>query len=110
MGDLKTFVEVLASKLTESFPQRVRVDRKGRLFGTRQPVRSLSVTFGDIDYELENAEGRITCRRRTIVHGVVLKSEQVSLEEWIVSFSRELTKLAEETESDRLALGRLLTE
>lgn len=105
-GDLKTFVDVLASKLAESFPQRVRVERAGRLFGGR--IKSLTVTLGDSHYELESDEGQVTCRRRNVVRGVALKTDQLTLEQWIDSMSEALTQVAAQTESDRVALGRLL--
>ena len=107
-GDLRAFVEALASKLTDSFPHRVRVERSGRRFGGKQRVKSVSVAIGDNHYELENDEGEISCRRRNVVRGVALKTEQLSLEQWIDSMSEALTQVAAQTESDRAALGRLL--
>jgi hypothetical protein len=107
-GDLKAFVDVLASKLVETFPHRVRVERAGRLFGGRQRVKGLSIALGDNHYELECDEGQIKCRRRNVVRGVSLKTEQLSLEQWIDSISEALTQVAAQTESDRVALERLL--
>ena len=106
-SDLRAFVEALASKLTDSFPHRVRVERSGRRFGGKR-VKSVSVAIGDNHYELENNEGEISCRRRNVVRGVALKTEQLSLEQWIDSMSEALTQVAAQTESDRAALGRLL--
>jgi hypothetical protein len=107
-GDLKAFVEALAWKLSDSFPHRVRVERTGRRFGGKQRVRSLSVTIADNEYELDNNDGEITCRRRNVVRGIALKTEQLSLEQWIDSMSEALNQAAAQTESDRAALGRLL--
>ena len=42
--DLRAFVEALAVKLGESFPQRVHVERKGGFLGGKQRVRRVAET------------------------------------------------------------------
>ena len=108
--DLKAFVEGLAVKLAESFPSRVKVERKGGRLGGRQRVRKLSVRLGDGDYELESDDGSVSCNRRVVVRGIALRTEQLSLEQWIDALASELVQEAGKTESDRLALERLLED
>jgi hypothetical protein len=79
------------------------------LFGGRQSVRRLAVAVGDHEYELENVDGHISCVRRNVVRGIALKSDQLSLEEWVDSLAQGLVDEAGRTESDRLALERMLT-
>ena len=106
--DLKAFVEALAVKLSESFPARVRVERKGRSLRGKPHVHRLLVRLGDGEYELLNAEGAVACSRRVLVRGIALRTEQLSLEQWIDRLAAELVAEAGKTEADRLALERML--
>jgi hypothetical protein len=108
-ADLKAFVEALAVKLSESFPHRVRVERKGGLFGGKAAVRKLTLALGDDQFELENSEGHVSCRRRNVVRGIALKNEPLSLEQWIDVVAERLVQEAGTTESDRVALERMLS-
>jgi len=107
-SDLAVFVEALASKLELSFPQSVRVERKGGMLGGEKRVRRLEVELGDRRYELESERGRVDCRRRTVVRGIALKNEELTLDEWIDALSRGLAAAAAETEQGRIALQRML--
>jgi hypothetical protein len=107
--DLKAFVEALATKLEGSFPDRTRVERKGGgLFGGAKRVARVAVRLGDDEYELEHDDGRVECRRRTVVRGIALKNEELALDGWIDGLSRELVTAAGESERGRAALARLL--
>lgn len=108
-GDMKAFVEALAVKLEGALPDRTTVQRKGGgLFGGQKRVAQISVDMGDQRFELMANNGRIECRRCKAVRGIVLKTEQVPLEEWIDELSRELTTAAQQSEQARMALERLL--
>lgn len=108
--DLKAFVEALAVKLDASFPQRVQIERKGGRFGGEQRVRRIGVTLGDNEYELRSEDGQITCQRRNVVRGIALKTEPLSLEQWIDSLAGGLVDEAGKSESDRVALERMLSD
>jgi len=106
-GDLRTFVEALATKLEGAFGSRVRVERKGGMFGGKR-VRRIALTLGDDQYELEHADGSVSCRRRTVVRGIALKNEELPLDAWLDDVSRTLVAEARSTERGRVALERLL--
>jgi hypothetical protein len=106
--DLEAFVEALAVKLTESFPSRVRVERKGGRLRGKPRVRRLAVSLGDDEYEVTNDDGQVSCRRKVMVRGITLRSEQLPVEGFIDALSAELVAEAEKTESDRVALQRML--
>lgn len=108
MGDIRAFVEALAVKLAASFPDSVRVDRKGGLFGGEKRVHRLAVGLGQHEYELEHDDGRVSCRRRSVVRGIALKNEELPLEEWIDDLSRQLAEEAGQSERGRAALQRLI--
>jgi len=106
--DLDAFVEALAAKLTAAFPQSTRVERKGFRGGGR--VRALDVELGEHRYRLSVQSGRPTSSRARTVRGIVLKNEELGLDEWIESLARDLAEGAEESERGRVALERLLRE
>jgi len=105
--DMRAFVQALAAKLEGSFPEHVRVERGG-LFGDKH-VRRLEVELGESRYELEAGRGDVECRRRAVVRGISLKTEELPLDEWIDRMSAELLAVAERSERGRAALERLLS-
>ena len=109
-GDLRAFVEALATKLEGAFGSHVHVERKGGMFGGGKRVRRIALALGDDEYDLEHDDGAVACRRRTVVRGIALKSEELPLEEWIDAVSRALLEAAQSTERGRVALERLLSE
>jgi hypothetical protein len=108
--DLRAFVEALAAKLEGAFGEHVRVDRKGGMLGGRKRVRRIALRIGEDEYELEHDDGRVTCRRRTVVRGIALKNEELALEQWIDDVSRTLVQEARSSERGRAALERLLAQ
>ena len=108
--DLKAFVEALAVKLSASFPSHVRVERKGGLLRGKQRVARVAVRLGENEYELSSDDGGVSCSRRVMVRGIALRTEQLAIEQWIDALAGELVAEAGKTESDRLALERMLGE
>lgn len=106
-GDMKTFVEILARKLDDTFPNRVKIQRKG-LPGRARPVVRLTLTFNESQFELDNNKGQVTTRRRKMVRGVALTTEELPLDTWIDQLSAVLIDEADKSQADRVALERLL--
>jgi hypothetical protein len=69
-----------------------------------------SVGPGDQEYELEHDEGRVVTKRRRVVRGVALKTEELPVDAWIDELSGKLVAEAGRSECDRLALQGLLTD
>jgi hypothetical protein len=108
-GDLRAYVEALAAKLEGALPGSVRIERRGGgLFGGAKRVARLALTLGSDELQLESDDGRVSCRRRTVVRGIALKNEELSLDAWIDAVSQALVAQAAESEHGRVALGRLL--
>lgn len=106
--DLRAFVEGLAAKLTDSFPSQVKVERKGGRLGGKSRVHRVTVSLGDGEYELVNDDGALSASRRVVVRGIALRTEQLALDQWIDALAEALVSRAGQTESDRLALERML--
>lgn len=109
-GDTAAFLDALAARLEGALPGQVEVDRKGRMFGGAKHARRIAVRLADSHYEIEGDGGALVARRRSVVRGIALKSEDLAVEAWIENLSRDLLALAESSERGRLALERLLTE
>jgi hypothetical protein len=107
-GDVDAFVEALAFKLEAALPGQVDVERRGGLLGGRKRVRCIEVTLGDQRYEAEAERGRVTCRRRSVVRGIALKTQELDLDGWIAALSQDLVEEADRSERGRQALARLL--
>lgn len=108
-GDLKAFVEALATKLEGALPERTAVERKSAgLFSKEKRVRRITVDMGNNRYQLSADDGRVQATRGTAVRGIVLKTDMLPLDEWIDELSRDLTDEAQRSERARLALQRLL--
>ena len=107
-ADLEVFVEALAQKLTQSFPGHVKVERRKSLRPGAKPVRRITAELGDDRLELETENGRVACRRRELVRGIALRSEELDLGAWIDALSRALVTEAEHSERGRTALQQLL--
>ena len=108
-GDLTTFVEVLAGKLEQALPGRVRVERRAvRRFSKEKRVARIEVALGDNRYIAIPQDGTLETRRANAVRGVVLKTELLPLDAWLEALGRDLAVEAEASEQSRLALEQLL--
>jgi hypothetical protein len=106
--DTAAFLEALAARLEGAFPGQVDVQRKGGLFGGKR-VRRIAVRLGDSHYEIEGNGGPPVARRRNVVRGIALKTEEMPVDAWIEALSADLVALAQTSERGRAALERLIT-
>jgi len=107
-SDLKTFVEVLADKLEGALPGRVLVERKSvRFLAKEKRVDRIECQLGDARYVLSTRNG-LELRRAKAVRGVVLKTEELSFDEWLGALAQALADEARTSEQARLALEQLL--
>jgi hypothetical protein len=108
-GDVRTFVDVLADKLDQALPGRVKIQRRAvRLLSKQKQVTAIELDLGETRYLLEARDGAVETRCATAVRGIVLKSAAVSLDAWIDALLRELANEARTSEQARLALEQLV--
>jgi hypothetical protein len=105
-GDVDAFFDVLVGKLEQVLPEQTEVERGG-LLGRGAP-KAVAVTLGDRVYEAQRERRRVACRRRTVVRGIALKSEDLDLDAWIDGLSSGLVDEAARSERSRIALQGLL--
>jgi hypothetical protein len=107
--DLKTFLDALAVKLEGSLPDFTRVTRQGGIFSREHPVKEVAVSLGDYQYRISRErQGPLVAMRAKVVRGIVLKTEQIPVEQWIEELSEALSMLAGQSAQARAALERFL--
>jgi hypothetical protein len=109
--DLRISVEVLASKLEESLPGHIHVERRGGgLLGRGQKhVRLVRVELGGNCYQLAIADDRVEGFRERQVGGISIKREPLAPDEWVAALTADLRAEAERSAEARAALQRLLS-
>ncbi len=107
--ELKTFLDALAIKLEGSLPEHTRVTRQGSFFSRERTVKEIVVSLGDYQYRIgREKQGFLIAKREHMVRGIVLKTEQTTVDQWINELSGALAQLASHSAQSRAALERFL--
>jgi hypothetical protein len=108
-SDLKTFLDALAIKLEGSLLDYTRVTRQGSIFSRERPVKEVVVSLGEYQYRIgREKQGSLVAVRAHVVRGIVLKTEQIPVDQWIDELSEALAQLASRSAQSRSALERFL--
>ena len=108
-GDAHAFLQALAVRLDGALPGQVQIERRGALFSRKKAVKQIDLDLGEQRYCIaEEGHGRLRAQRVHVVRGIALKTEDLSVEEWIQGLAGHLTSLAETSSRAREALERLL--
>jgi hypothetical protein len=109
-AEIRTFLDALAVKLEGSLPDYTRVTRQG-IFSREHSVKEVVVSLGEYQYRIgRERQGPLVAVRSYVVRGIVLKTEQVAVDEWIEELSGELAQLAGRSAQARAALERFLLQ
>jgi hypothetical protein len=110
-ADLRTFLEALAVKMEGSLPDYTRVTRQGSIFSRERTVKEVLVSLGDYQYRIDRErQGPLVAVRAHVVRGIVLKTEQIPVDQWIEELSEALAQLAGRSAQSRAALERFLLQ
>jgi len=110
-ADLRTFLEALAVKMEGSLPDYTRVTRQGSIFSRERTVKEVMVSLGDYQYRIgRERQGPLVAVRAHVVRGIVLKTEQIPVDQWIEELSEALAQLAGRSAQSRSALERFLLQ
>jgi hypothetical protein len=82
-GDLETLVTVLAGKLGQALPGRVRTERRATHFLGKKRIERIEVELGERRYILRARDADVETRRAESVRGVVLSSDELPLDVWL---------------------------
>ena len=107
--DVKAFLEALAVKLEGALPGLTTITRQGGMFAREHPVKEISVSLGEHQYRIgRDRQGPLVAQRAKIVRGIVLKTEQLAVDQWIDDLSEALVQVAGQSTQARAALERFL--
>ena len=107
--DVKAFLEALATKLEGGLPNSTVVTRQSGLFSREHPVKEITVILGDYQYRISRErQGPLVALRAKAVRGIVLKTEQLPVEQWIDDLASALAQTAAQSAQARAALERFL--
>lgn len=107
--DVKVFLEVLANKLQGALPNQTSVTRHSSLFSREHPVREIVVALGDNQYRMaRERQGPLMASRAKVVRGIVLKTDQIPVEQWIEELAEGLALEAARSAQARSALEQFL--
>jgi hypothetical protein len=109
-GDTKSLhagFERLATVLRQTFPSHTTVRESG-LFSKK--ITSFDVTLGDFTFRLSRERAHVVAHRVTTVRGIVLRTETMSLEEWLTALAEKLSEMARSNTAAREAFARIATE
>jgi DNA replicative helicase MCM subunit Mcm2 (Cdc46/Mcm family) len=104
-GDL---LEFLAQKLEQSLPQATTVLRSGNFLSKARPVKEITVRFENYHYQLSRGHSLPSAKVMKLVRGVVLKTSEVSVEDWTAGIAQELAALAQRSAQTRAALSQFV--
>ena len=101
-------VEFLAKKFEAILPDHTTIVRGGWLLSSEKPVKELKVAFDEFHYQLNVDKKFVTGREMKLVRGVVLKTREISLDEWINRVAQELAALAAKNAQAKEALTEFI--
>ncbi len=106
--DERQFLARLATMLEGALPGEVEVTRRGGLFA-KKTVQSVAVSPGENRYTLTDAgHGPLQATRTRVVRGIALKTETVSVAEWLQEVGAILDERVRASAQAREALERLV--
>jgi hypothetical protein len=107
-ADQRGFLEMLARLLEGAMPGETEVLRRGGLF-SKKTVQRVTVTLGENRFTLEDpGRGPLQAARVRVVRGIALKTEPISVEEWVDALSAYVDERARTDQAAREALARLV--
>lgn len=107
-ADQRAFLEMLASMLEAALPGEAEIGRHGGLF-SKKIVQRVTVTLDDNRYTLEDpGKGNLRATRTRVVRGIVLKTEELPIQDWVTELGAFLDERARTSHAAREALSRLV--
>lgn len=105
----RDLLEFLAQKLEQSLPQATTVTRSGGLFTKAHSVKEILVRFDDYHYQITREKhGSLTAKILKLVRGVVLKTTEVSVDQWTEEIAQQLAQLGQRSAQTRQALNKFV--
>jgi len=89
-GTIEHLLDTLAERLGRELPELVRVQYRGGFLSAKRP-ESVEVTLENIVYALRHQGHRWVATEVQVVRGIVLKTETIPVDTWLVSLCQALS-------------------
>ena len=106
--DVHVLLKVLVDQLSDALGNRLRVERGGGRFRKSEEIKSLNVAMGDDQFEAVVEGPSLRCTVGHASGGIRIRSESVTLDEWIARLLGALQAEAAHSQSARLALENIV--
>ena len=107
-SDEKAFLGFLASSLQKALTDEVEVTQSGG-FLSKKTLRAVTLTHGENRFTLEDpGRGPLQAKMTHVVRGIALKTETVSVEEWLAMVSEIVEEKTAQHSAARKALQDML--
>jgi hypothetical protein len=105
-GDL---LEFLAQKLELSLPQSTTITHSGIFLSKKRSVTEITVRFTDYHYQIvRDRFGSPSAKVMKLVRGMVLKTTEIPVDQWIEKVAQQLAQLARQSSQTRTALNKFV--
>lgn len=109
LQESQDLLEYLVLKFEGTLSHLMTVRRGGGLFAKAKPVQELSLRFQDQQYHLaRDGRGFFSARILKEVRGIVLKTVEVPLKDWLNHVAQELARQAQASQASHQALERFV--
>lgn len=99
-GDLRMFMVAFAARLDGMIPGRVTIEKKTtHLFSAAPHVIKMTIDTEPNVYIATYDEERLSVARAKSVRGMVLKSEALTLPQWLASLAEDVRRLSDKAEA-----------
>jgi len=106
----RDLLEHLAYVLETAMPGQCEIKRSGGLFSAKK-ISEITVSFDGAEFLLVRGRNEgLVATEKQIVRGVVLKTKEVDVDEWIDKLAKELERVAEKNTKARQALSSFLLD
>jgi hypothetical protein len=106
--DVQSLLKALAAQLSSALGDRMRVERKGSLLHRSDEVKSLEADIGKEQFRAEAQRGGIAC---TVAHasgGIRIRSDEVTMDQWLRRLLEALQAEAAHSDAVRAALEHIV--
>lgn len=107
-GDTRVLLKVLVGRLADILGDRLEIERAGRFGKKAQEIRQLTVRLGDDEMRAEIDGSRLTCTVGHSSGGIRIRSDRVTVDEWLRRLLGALQTEAHTSEATRAALESIL--
>jgi hypothetical protein len=108
-GDRQMFLQLLALALQDALGERLKVKRGGGWLARSRPVESIEVELDDDRYALAVGRGgKLAATRTRVVRGIDLRTDEMSVENWLTALSEALFRYGQQHAESLEALRRRL--